>query len=334
MKCPKCGYLGFETSERCRNCGYDFSLSVDVSPASELPLYSSEGPGTPLADFDLSGVDTRVPEESISGLDLNRLIGDTPESVGPVEQVQHATRVQVERPGKVGKVGPPGPASPAAPVSPTSPPVLPLFSGADDDTPLITAPRPVRPPLSVRRTTPEIPRGRTRTPNVTRRANDDALALDIAPAAATSQSDAVNASLAEPPAGTGARLLATLIDIALLGGINAVVVYLTLALSGLGMDQVRVLPILPIVSFLAILDAGYLIAFIAASGQTIGKMITRIKVMGDDGQRVDIASAGLRAAGCALSLLTIGLGYLPAFVTADGRALQDRISRTRVVSAR
>ena len=29
MKCPKCGYLGFEQVERCRNCGYDFSLTQD-----------------------------------------------------------------------------------------------------------------------------------------------------------------------------------------------------------------------------------------------------------------------------------------------------------------
>ena len=27
MKCPKCGYLGFEQVERCRNCGYEFSLA-------------------------------------------------------------------------------------------------------------------------------------------------------------------------------------------------------------------------------------------------------------------------------------------------------------------
>ena len=26
MKCPKCSYLGFETGDRCKNCGYDFSL--------------------------------------------------------------------------------------------------------------------------------------------------------------------------------------------------------------------------------------------------------------------------------------------------------------------
>ena len=26
VKCPKCDYLGFETGNRCKNCGYDFSL--------------------------------------------------------------------------------------------------------------------------------------------------------------------------------------------------------------------------------------------------------------------------------------------------------------------
>ena len=32
MKCSKCGYLGFESGDRCRNCGYEFSLaqSYDV----------------------------------------------------------------------------------------------------------------------------------------------------------------------------------------------------------------------------------------------------------------------------------------------------------------
>src|SRR5678810_639629 len=31
MKCPKCHYLGFETGDRCRNCGYDFSLLAGPS---------------------------------------------------------------------------------------------------------------------------------------------------------------------------------------------------------------------------------------------------------------------------------------------------------------
>ena len=31
MKCPKCGYLGFEYVDRCRNCGYEFSLTEFVA---------------------------------------------------------------------------------------------------------------------------------------------------------------------------------------------------------------------------------------------------------------------------------------------------------------
>src|SRR5687767_11301143 len=34
MKCPKCHYLGFETGDRCKNCGYDFSL-LTAAPAVE-----------------------------------------------------------------------------------------------------------------------------------------------------------------------------------------------------------------------------------------------------------------------------------------------------------
>jgi hypothetical protein len=43
MKCPKCDYLGFETGDRCRNCGYDFSLLAAAEPASpDLSLLPPE----------------------------------------------------------------------------------------------------------------------------------------------------------------------------------------------------------------------------------------------------------------------------------------------------
>ena len=36
MRCPKCHYISFDDSDRCRNCGYEFSLTVDVA-ALDLP---------------------------------------------------------------------------------------------------------------------------------------------------------------------------------------------------------------------------------------------------------------------------------------------------------
>jgi uncharacterized RDD family membrane protein YckC len=35
VKCPKCGFLGFDSGDRCKNCGYDFSLA---SGAGSTPV--------------------------------------------------------------------------------------------------------------------------------------------------------------------------------------------------------------------------------------------------------------------------------------------------------
>ncbi len=52
MKCPKCHYIGFRTEERCKNCGYDFSLAVELPTAQDLPLRDRDASGA-LADFSL-----------------------------------------------------------------------------------------------------------------------------------------------------------------------------------------------------------------------------------------------------------------------------------------
>jgi uncharacterized RDD family membrane protein YckC len=51
VKCPKCGYLGFDDLERCRNCGYDFSLTPPPEP--ELEIRSGEQPEVVLDDLAL-----------------------------------------------------------------------------------------------------------------------------------------------------------------------------------------------------------------------------------------------------------------------------------------
>ena len=52
MKCPKCGYLGFEHVDRCRNCGYDFALAPMSIDLPELQLRGDTQP-SPLDDLAL-----------------------------------------------------------------------------------------------------------------------------------------------------------------------------------------------------------------------------------------------------------------------------------------
>ena len=66
MKCPKCGYLGFETTDRCRNCQYDFSLAP-FSSDPELALQSAADRRAESGDdFELPAI-TR-PTDSLSAL--------------------------------------------------------------------------------------------------------------------------------------------------------------------------------------------------------------------------------------------------------------------------
>jgi uncharacterized RDD family membrane protein YckC len=97
------------------------------------------------------------------------------------------------------------------------------------------------------------------------------------------------------------------------------------------MDDVRVLPPIPFVGFLILLAFGYLATFNVAGGQTIGKMLMHLRVIGDDGRRIDAGSGMLRAAGCMLVPVSLGLSYVPALVTSDHRALHERLAGTRVV---
>jgi hypothetical protein len=92
MKCPKCQYLGFDTGDRCRNCGYDFSLltTAEPDPAGDLPLRS--GGDGPVGNDWLDDLDTVLQDNSAADLRPLSLTPDlvlpslTPLTVDPVEE--------------------------------------------------------------------------------------------------------------------------------------------------------------------------------------------------------------------------------------------------------
>lgn len=366
MKCPKCGYLGFETVDRCRNCGYDFSMAGDAVPRAtptsfdevvddaledDLALRNTPAASDALHDLDL-GEETAhrmtpdLPVMASAGkpsLDLDRLIG-LPEAAPPADEPP-LRPLRTPTPTSI-----PRPRASAAEHTPLldaveaeqDVPNLPLFGRAPAEDAVepayVAPPRPAGPPLAVRRGTPEVTRPRNRPPRTTR-SQEPPLSFggDAPPTARSSREEesavAVDVDAPFQAAALVPRVAAALIDTVLLGAICGGVLYLTLRFLELTFADVRELPLVPMGAFLVLIVIGYLIAFTAAGGQTIGKMATGIKVVSDDGRPVDVSAAALRTAGTAVNLVTLGLAWLPALFAADGRSLADRLAGTRVVRA-
>lgn len=327
MKCPKCGYLGFETTDRCRNCQYDFSLAP-LSPEPELTLHGDDHKIESAADFELPSIKRQVITPS-TALDLDRLFGDPEPAAAP-------PALKAEPPSVSVLDYAPEPPDRSVDEAPAMAIGLEDERSADDALPFddgpIAPPPAARPPLAVRRSTPELPRNR---PRLTRPLRTESLELEASQdksAAASQAASDTMASLMQLPS-LAARLAAGAIDVVLLVGIDAVVVYLTLQVTGLQrtLEDLRVLPPVPFVGFLGMLAFGYLAAFTVAGGQTIGKMALSLRVIGDDGRPVDAAGGVIRALACMLVPVTLGLSYLPALFTSDHRALHDRLAGTRVV---
>jgi uncharacterized RDD family membrane protein YckC len=293
MKCPKCSYLGFETGDRCKNCGYDFSLMTRASEPDEVEI-------------------------------------DVDRSLEPGRPFQASNLAALPEP------------------APRPDPVMPLFARSDDDDPddqpLIKLSATPRAPLAVRKT-PEIPRLRA-VPRPVRRA-EPALELlerieneaeevsyqepEPAPARAPAAASHVQHA---GPGSVGARAAAMGIDHLILAGVDAVVLYFTLKMAGLSAAEWRALPAAPLLTFVMLLKLAYFSAFTAVGGQTIGKMAMKIRVVTDDDGAVDGARSLQRTMAAAASSLLLGLGFVPALMGTDRRALHDRVAHTRVVALR
>ena len=100
MKCAKCGYLGFERVERCRNCGYDFSLSSTVT-IPDLTLRSGDRELAPLDDLSLVDAATAPPPAiamADASPDLDRMLGDSRAAPRHVSQGSRAEPMLIEAP--------------------------------------------------------------------------------------------------------------------------------------------------------------------------------------------------------------------------------------------
>ena len=339
MKCPKCEYLGFETGDRCRNCGYDFSLAAEaaIPREPELMLRDSD-PHQRDADRWLTQLEAR--------LDSVRPAAVTGPAADPLGSMSlDVAEVATPSPAPVVPAGA-APAAvlpattPSARAISTSPPALPLFQPADGDwdEPLIQVP-PAPRPLAVRRT-PERPKLRTvpkpvRT--VDRQAAAPVLEFSEEPAVVAppperrAKAPARSATARPEVSGAGRRITAAVVDLSILLSIDVVVIYFTFQIAGLPFSQWQSIPMLPLGLFLLLVKASYFSVFTALGGQTVGKMATGIRVVGDNGRDVEPSRAVQRTLAALASVAAVGIGFAPVLLGGDRRALHDRVAGTRVV---
>jgi uncharacterized RDD family membrane protein YckC len=299
MKCPKCGYLGFESGDRCRNCGYDFLLAPPAGIEPDLTLRSAEE-HSPLSNLDLAESGAQRPTASMPNARERDGAGLASDS-----EPSHASD-------------------------------LPLFgSHVLDGEPLITKPSPPRAPLAVRRTTP-VPRRSGVKPA---RAQTADLSLNLEPGPVTPPSLPPRDEGAQPAVTPGevlesaslaARVVAAAIDLLVLAAVDFAVVYFTIQVCGLRLLDVLTLPKIPLAAFLLVQNGGYLVAF-TASGQTLGKMAAGIRVVSTDSDTVGIGAAFRRTAMWLILAAPAGIGLLSVLLGSDHRGIHDRLARTRVV---
>lgn len=323
MRCPKCGWVGFERLPRCRHCGYDLAMA-------RRPV-SGEAATSPVHDeYDDPGLSSTGARHRPS---TDPLDGPLPSTVADW---------------------------------------LPLFDQPDTEQAPVRRVPPPRAPLSVRRTSSELPRLKTRpvtarqsrqveaVPSLrqTRRVQEPIVEsatrprterpvlrseLDPDADAFRPTDDPIperfGGAASEPAAEddrvpASARALSMATDGLVLGAVALVVCGLTFGIAGLSLSDWRSVPVVPLVAFLVLFALAYHAGFTASGGQTLGKMLTGLQVESDGDSGVAPGRAIGRAVLALCGGLLMGVGLLPALVGHDRRALHDRLTGTRVVRVR
>jgi uncharacterized RDD family membrane protein YckC len=159
------------------------------------------------------------------------------------------------------------------------------------------------------------------------------------PAEGPSVHDRSQGAQVNPPAGFPRRVVAYLIDMTIF-----FLLFLFLSAAGWlasllaasdlsSIDEANGPFLFFLTPALFVLFFGYYTFFHSYGGQTPGKILVRIKVVGEDGKPLPPARALIRTLGYFLSSIFFFAGFFLALFEKRGRALHDFLSRSEVVQA-
>jgi len=104
------------------------------------------------------------------------------------------------------------------------------------------------------------------------------------------------------------------------------------SISGIDVSYYHMIDlVVPFIILSFIVGAIYFTFFHSVSGQTPGKMILRVKVVGRDGHTIGPLRALIRWAGYFISALPFFSGFMLALISKNRQALHDKIAATYVV---
>ena len=362
MRCPKCHYLGFDPEPRCKNCGYDLEVEADESelalrieepepePARDLPLRAAPPVSRPITLELVRPVPEPIPAPApapaaASVPDREPVLVGATVAASPVRRVARAPHTTTELPLFVKAMAAMEPVATASSAAVVEPPPVSLPESAPDAAPEpdfepeIVLPPAAR-PLSVRRHATETAKVAARVERrvgpLDRDLLDDLRRLErdenIRVSAREFQSAGAG-DIAGETVRVSHRFGAAAVDGLLLGGIGAFVLWATLKLCNATPADLGASALVALGVFLGGLAVAYLLMFTAADGQTVGKMLMGIRVVGNgDSDRLTIGQAAGRALLAPLSVGALGLGWVPV-VFGRGDAIHDRLAHTRVVRA-
>jgi uncharacterized RDD family membrane protein YckC len=131
------------------------------------------------------------------------------------------------------------------------------------------------------------------------------------------------------PAGFWIRTLALAIDMIVFALVQVSLGALATLLAGPDVEMGGS-PHASVPLFTLLFTAAYTTVLHVVAGQTIGKSLVGIRVIGLDGALLTVGPALLRYLACYLSAIPLGFGFLMAGLRRDKRALHDLIAGSRV----
>jgi uncharacterized RDD family membrane protein YckC len=327
MKCPKCGYLGFEQVERCRNCGYEFSLANTASDV-DLALRARTGDTPPLQELSFLKEPSASAPMPASDLPLFAPAGadDEPLITRPspprpplsVRRDAEPPRLRSEPRAQSFEL--------AFDVDPSDAPAAASVVQVDSESRTDAHESDVPAALSSSASGASSSAAPTAPPAIP----------IVLPAAAASPEAAASTLATEQRfhhASLVARLFGMVIDLVVLALVDVTVVYFTMQLCGITFFELGILPKAPLLAFIVLQNGGYLVGF-TAGGQTLGKMVMGIRVVSaEEAEPIGVGRAFERTLLWAILAAPAGLGLLTALFSSDHRGLHDRLAGTRVVRA-